>query len=116
MHNNFKGFSALVLASALYGTVGIWIRLLHRAMTAYQQIAFRNTTGFLIVLCAILLVRKKLFLTNVGKQYIILYCLSSSLSSVFFTLSVLLTKITVAVFALYIGMILVSLLLSSVVF
>src|SRR5690242_4719383 len=106
MYNNLKGFSALFLASILYGTFGIWIRLLHNIVTPYQQIAFRNTIGFLIALCIILLVRKKLFLTNIGKKYLVFYCISSSLSIVFFTLSVLRTKIIIAVFALYIGLIL----------
>src|SRR5690349_648535 len=96
MNNNLKGFSALLLAGAIYGTFGIWIRLLHREITSYQQITFRNATAFLFALCLIFLMKKNLFLKKFNRKYIIFYCISSSLSIVFFTLSALMTKIAVA--------------------
>lgn len=115
--NKAKGFFALLICAVAFGTFGIYIRLLSRDFSNYQQIAFRNIVG-LIVASMIIILTKQSFssIKNVSPRYIILYGLSFPIAVVFFTLSILQTKIITTIFALYIGSLLTSLVIGILAF
>lgn len=49
----FKGFLFLLTAGAIFGTFGIFIRILGKELSSFQQIAFRNIiaslTAFILI-------------------------------------------------------------------
>jgi drug/metabolite transporter (DMT)-like permease len=114
---NLKGFLALLTTGMLLGSFGIWIRLLNHDITPYQQIAFRNIIGFLIAIIILLVITKtKISFNDVPKKYLFAYTFLFPLVVILYTLSLLMTKIAVTTFALYIGSISASSLIGMIFF
>lgn len=113
--NKLKGFSSLLLCGIIYGSFSIFIRLLSKDLTDYQQIALRNTFGFLFGLGIVVLLKQKIT-QKIFKLPLLLYGISFPLTVVFFTLAVLQTTIAIALFAMYVGSILASFLVGTFVF
>ena len=113
---NLRGFLSLLIASIVLGSFGIWIRFLSHDITSYQQIAFRNIIGFCIAVVILLVNRTKITFNKVPKTYLLAYTFSFPLTVVLYTLSLLITKIAVTTFALYIGSITASLFIGIIFF
>ena len=107
--NKTKGFLSLLSAGFLFGMFGIFVRLLNSEMTNFQQIFFRSVVGFVLASGIIILFKRKVSFKNISLINLLLFAISLPLTIVFYTLSILKTKIIVAVAALFLGSILFSL-------
>lgn len=114
--NRIKGFIALVGAALILGSFGIWIRFLDRELGVFQQIILRNAIalGFGVVL--IFALKKKFDIKNVSKKHLFLYTFAFPTSIVLFTLSILNTQVTTAIFGLYVASLVFSLVAGVLVF
>lgn len=99
--NKFKNFLALLFAGIAYGSFGIWIRLLSHDLSTYQQILARNVLGFLFSIGVVYLFKQKWDFKKVKIKYVILYAISFPIAQVFYTLSILSTKLEITTFAFY---------------
>lgn len=107
--NKTKGFLSLLLAGFLFGFFGILVRLLNSQLTNYQQILFRSVIGFILALLIIIFFKRKIFFKNISLINLLFFAVSLPLTIIFYTLSILKTKIILAVATLYLGSILFSL-------
>ena len=107
--NKTKGFLSLLSAGLIFGSFGILVRLLNGQLTNYQQILFRSTVGFILALAIIIFFKRKISFKNISLINLFLFAASLPLTIIFYTLSILKTKIILAVAALYLGSILFSL-------
>jgi drug/metabolite transporter (DMT)-like permease len=113
----FKGFIALLLAAIIFASFGIFIRILNQDLGSYQQIIFRNLFGFIISFLPIILLRQSFkSLNKIPKYHLIPYAIAFPLSVVFFTLSILNTKISTTLFSFYTGNLITSLMLGKILF
>ena len=111
MKKTTLGFLSLLASGMIFGSFGVLIRLLSAELDTYQQIAARNTTGFLLAIIIAVVLKSSWRLSQVGKKHVLLYVLSTQLVTIFFTLAILNTKIGVAIFAAYIGTVPTSILI-----
>lgn len=102
------GFLTLLLAAISFGSFGIWIRLLSREMSVYQQIVLRNSFAFIIAILIVFVARqfRNIDWSRVKKVNLLFYTFLVPLSVIAYNISILNTKIAVATFAFYIGTIL----------
>lgn len=113
--NKTKGFLSLLSAGFIFGIFGIFVRLLNSELTNYQQIFFRSIVGFIFASVIIILFKKKISFKNISLINLLLFAVSLPLTIIFYTLSILKTKIILAVATLYLGSILFSL-ISGIIF
>lgn len=112
-----KGFLALLACAVLFGIFGVFVRTLNHDFTAYQQIAFRNVIGAAIAASLVLFTRQSFAsIKKIPTKFVLAYMVSFPITVVLYTLAVLSTKIVTAIFALYMGGLLGSLLLGIVFF
>jgi drug/metabolite transporter (DMT)-like permease len=114
--NKKKGFLALLATGIIISTFGILIRLLNQDLTPYQQLFFRYTLGFILAFSVALCTKAKWQIHTMNKRDLILNCACSALSVLFFTLSILQTKVTVTISSLYIGSLTTSFLVGTFMF
>lgn len=114
--NKFKNFIALLFAGVAYGSFGVWIRFLSHDLATYQQIFIRNLLGFIFSVIVVLLLRQKWNLKRVNKLHVILYAVSFSISQVFYTFSMLDTKLEIATFAFFAASFVGSFVLGKIIF
>ncbi len=117
MNKKLIGFSSLFLTSIVFGSFGVWIRLLNQVLTIYQQIVFRNLIALVFAIGIIFLGKR--FVANfnqVKKVKLLFYSFSIPLSVIFYNIGILNTKISVVTFAFYIGTILFSWIFSFIFF
>lgn len=112
----YSGLASLLLAGLLFGSFGVWVRLLSTDLSSYQQIAFRNIVALVVALSIVFFKKIKLSFSGVPKQHLFLFGLSFPTAVVFFTTSVLKTSIMLSIFSFYFGSILVSLILGILIF
>lgn len=116
MKNSLVGFVALFISSILFGSYGLWIRILNVELTAYQQIAFRYALGALLLFVFLGLRREKIAVSKIIGWHLGIFSLTVPVSFIFFVSSMINTKISVATVGFYLGTIIVSFILGSVVF
>ncbi len=116
MNKSLLGLGSLLTAGLLFGSFGIWVRLLSTDLSSYQQIAFRNIIAIAIALGIIYFKKVKLSFTGVSPKYLILFGLSFPIAVIFYTFSMLKTSIMLGIFSFYLGSILFSLLLGVTIF
>lgn len=114
--NKTKGFFSLLLAGFIFGTFGILVRILNKELTNFQQILFRNLVSFLLAFAIIIFFKRTVRFKNVSFINLLLFTISLPLTIVFYTLSMLSTKIVIAVASLYLGSIIFSLLIGVLFF
>jgi drug/metabolite transporter (DMT)-like permease len=114
--NRKKGFLALFISGIIYGSFGIWIRILSIELTSFQQIAFRNFIGLVLALCITILLKQSWSLKKANKISLLLYTTLFPVAIIFFTFAMLGTKISTALFAFYASSLIVSLIVGKVVF
>lgn len=107
--NKIKGFFSLLGAGFIFGIFGILVRLLNSQLTNYQQIFFRSVVGFILALGIIIIFKRKISFKNISLINLFLFAVSLPLTIIFYTFSVLKTKIILAVATLFLGSILFSL-------
>lgn len=102
------GFTSLFISAVAFGSFGIWIRLLNKEMSIYQQIVLRNGFAFVIAILVVLLIKqhKNIEWKNVKKLNLVFYTLLVPLSVIAYNVSMINTKIVLATFAFYVGTIL----------
>lgn len=100
-----KGFFALLLTGLIFGIMAILVRLLNTQLTPYQQIFFRNLIGFLLAIIIVVIIKARLSWTKAQRKYLFLFGIPYPLTMVFYTLSILHTKIAITVSSFYIGLI-----------
>ena len=106
-----KNFLALFGAGIIFGTFGIWIRILSQELTTYQQIALRNLIGLIFAAFMVYLLKQKWSsLKKANKLSLLLYAVFFPISVIFYVLAMLKTKIAIAVFAFFASGFLFSLL------
>ena len=107
--NKTKGFLSLLSAGFLFGFFGILVRLLSDELTNYQQILFRSVVGFILASIIIVILKRKISFKNISLINLFFFAVSLPLTIIFYTLSILKTKIILAVATLFLGSILFSL-------
>lgn len=107
--NKTKGFLSLLSAGFFFGFFGVLVRLLDGQLSNYQQIFFRSVVGSFLALIIIVIFKRKISFKNISPVNLILFAVSLPLTIIFYTLSILKTKIILAVATLYLGSILFSL-------
>ncbi len=112
------GFSSLLLAAISFGSFGVWIRLLAKEMSVYQQIVLRNSFAFLFAFFVVFATKQfsKINWSVVKKINLLLYAFLIPLSVIAYNISMLNTKIVIATFSLYIGTILTGWVAGAVVY
>jgi drug/metabolite transporter (DMT)-like permease len=108
---NSKGFLALLTAAIIFGSFGIWIRLLSHDFTNYQQIVFRYVIALVIASLILYFRKTKISIKDIKNKYVLLFGFAFSLSVIFYTFSILSTKIMVTLFAFYAGELICSFLI-----
>lgn len=111
-----KGFLALLLSGIIFGSFGIWIRLLNQELTAYQQIFLRNLIGFLLAATIVIILKQKWSLRGVKPIYVFLYATLFPIAIIFFVFAMLNTRISTAIFAFYASSLLSSLIIGRIFF
>jgi len=102
------GFTSLFIAAVSFGSFGIWIRLLNKEISIYQQIVLRNGFAFIFAFLIVLLTRqyKNIEWKKMKKINLFFYTLLVPLSVIAFNVSIINTKIVLTTFSFYIGTIL----------
>ncbi len=103
-----KGFFALLGSGLILGSFGIFVRSLSHDLTGYQQIVFRNFFALAFALAIYFFIKNGATLRINQKKYVLLYGIFFPLSALFYTLSILQTKIALTILSLYIGSIIGS--------
>jgi len=116
MKQTTLGLLSLLSSGLIFGSFGVWVRLLSVDLSSYQQIAFRNIIALGIALLIIIVTKIKLNFKGVSPKYLILFGLSFPLGVICYTLSVLNTTIMLSIFSFYLGSILSSLVIGMLVF
>lgn len=116
MKKTYSGLISLLTAGVLFGSFGVWVRLLSSDLSSYQQIAFRNIVALIIAILIIFVAKIKLNFNGVSKKNLLLFGLSFPTAVVFYTASVLNTSIMLSIFSFYFGSIFASLLLGIIIF
>ncbi len=116
INDKSKGFWALLGAGAIFGSFGIWIKLLSSELSNFQQIAYRNFIALFIAVLIVWYFKIGISLGRVDKKHLIRFGISFPLSVIFFTYSFVVTKIVLGIFSFYVGSILFSLILGIYLF
>ena len=115
--NRKSGLLSLLLAGLLYGSFGVWIRFLNTEIPMFRQVLFRSVIALIVALVFLYFRTKFHFnLSQIPKSRLLLFSPCVPFAFIFYNLSVLNTKISVAIFSFYIGSLLFSYLISRVVF
>ncbi|HEX7017549.1 MAG TPA: DMT family transporter [Patescibacteria group bacterium] len=112
----YYGYLSLLLTAFIFATFGIYIRVLNQDLTTYQQIFFRGFLGFILALVFAAFLKKKPSLTQVSKSVLAGYIFFFPLSAIFFTFSILNTKIATTLFGFYVSSLVATLLLGKLYF
>ena len=116
MKNTTVGFLSLLGCAIIFGVFAIFIRLLSAELDPYQQIAARNTIGFVVAIIIVTVLKSSWSFNQVERKHVLLYALSYPLVIIFYTLAVTHTKIGVAIFATYTGSLPTAILIGILVF
>jgi drug/metabolite transporter (DMT)-like permease len=102
------GFSSLLLAALVYGSFGVWVKLLSAHMSIYQQVVLRNAFAFILAFLIILVMREwtQVSWHKIKKSSLIFFTFLVPIDVILYNVSILSTKIALATFAFYIGTIL----------
>lgn len=114
--NKVIGLLSLTLAALMLGSFGIWVRILNLDLTVYQQVFFRNSIALVVSLFLLVVVKRNINMKNINKKFLFIYSVAFPVSVIFFTVSVLLTKIALTLFSLYVGSIIASFLIGYIFF
>ena len=104
----FLGFSSLFLAAVVYGSFGVWVKLLSQHMSIYQQVVLRNAFAFVVAFLIILVMREwqQVSWHKIKKSSLLFFTFLVPIDVILYNVSILSTKIALATFAFYIGTIL----------
>lgn len=103
------GFSSLFITAAIFGSFGVWIRILSEELTTYQQIVFRNLFALLFTIIFIVFLKVNLkALRKVNKIKLVVFTTIVPLAVITYVFAMLSAKIMVVTFAFYAGTILTS--------
>jgi len=104
----FLGFSSLFLAAVVYGSFGVWVKLLSQHMSIYQQVVLRNAFAFVMAFLIILVMREwqQVSWHKIKKSSLLFFTFLVPIDVILYNISILSTKIALATFAFYIGTIL----------
>lgn len=105
MKTSLKGSFALLTASILFGSYGLWARIVSAELSVYQQTFLRYLAASLILLLIILIRKTKINIAALPKKQLLLYGAVIPTSFVLFNFAVLNAKLSVSVTGLYFGMI-----------
>lgn len=100
-----KGFFALLSTGVMFGVMSILVRILNTQLTSFQQVFLRNFIGFVLAGIIVFIIRAQLSWTKSQRKYLFLFGIPFPLTMVFYTLSILHTKIAITVSSFYIGLI-----------
>lgn len=117
MTSRGRGFLALLFTSMIFGTFGVWIRLLSTTFSEPGQVFARSF--FATIFIVLILFFKKVSPFNVVKRnrkYIVLFSIVFPLSLLCFTFSANLIKVSNSLFMLYVGSLISSALLGRFIF
>ncbi|HSX18569.1 MAG TPA: DMT family transporter [Candidatus Saccharimonadales bacterium] len=113
---NLKGFLALFATGIIFGSFSIYIRLLSSHVTAYQQIFLRNLVALVLILAIIFVLKKQFSFRGHSKLILLGFTFLFPIGVILFVLSVLQTQIITAVFGVYLGSVISSLIVGIVFF
>lgn len=116
--NRKLGFLSLLLTALLWGSTGVWIRILNSNLTVYQQLYLRNIAGVIICFCILFLghVFQTLHRKKLPVLELCILTLIVPIAIIFNAIAILRLKIGVATFMYYAGEILLSYLFGRIFF
>ncbi len=103
-----KGLAALLTTGMAFGFFGVLVRWLDESVPTWHQIGLRHAVGLAIVLLLLVWRQPALSQLRLAPKLLTAYAFAFPLSVACFTYAVILTKISVAVFALYAGSLLTA--------
>ena len=101
LSQKLRGFLALFLCAAIFGSFGIWVRLLGNSFTPFQQVFLRNIVATVFVLSFVLLTGRKLNYRGISPQMLFWYAIVFPLEVICFTISIQYIKVSTATFIFY---------------
>lgn len=103
--NKLLGFSALFFSALVFGSFGIWIRLLNQEMSIYQQVVLRNGFAFIFAILIVIFTRqlRGIDWSKVKKPNLFFYIMLVPLAVIAYNVAMLNTKMALATFAFYVG-------------
>jgi len=116
MKSSKKGAFALISYGLIYATTGIYIRAMKSMFTDYGQIFFRLFIALIVTTAVVLYKKYSLKIERNKIKYVILFALTWPLAMVFFTISILSTKVVNSIFSLYITTLLTTLTAGIIIF
>lgn len=112
------GFFCLLLTAMLFGSFGVWIKLLNQNIEINQQMVLRNFVAFAFSLLFIIVTKKyKLLKKGFWKNSKLLAnIILVSFSAILYNFAMIYTKIAVVTFVFYIGNLLTSWLIGTLIY
>jgi drug/metabolite transporter (DMT)-like permease len=107
--NKTKGFFSLLLAGLIFGSFGVFVRILSLELSTFQQIAARDVVASILAIAIAFFLKQKWSLHGVKKRYVLLFVIFFQFDVIFYVLAFLKTKMTVAIFSFYAGTLIFSL-------
>lgn len=110
------GYLALFITSILFGSYGLWIRLIGNELNAYQQIVIRYGLIALLIGIFVFIRHIKFPAKNIPSFNLVLYALSIPGSFILFNLAMLSGKLSVSVVGFYFGVIITGIIIGGLFF
>ena len=101
LSQKLRGFLALFLCAAIFGSFGIFVRLLGQSFTSLQQVFLRNLVATTFILSFVLVTRKKMQYHGVPIKTLFWYAIVFPLEVICFTIAIQYIKVSTATFIFY---------------
>lgn len=101
MTNHHKAFFSLLLAGLVYGTFGLFVRILSKSFGPFEQILYRCSVGALLGILLIIITRTKLEYSKVAWKDLVLYTCTFPFAVILFTVAVGYNKVSTLTFLFY---------------
>ena len=111
-----RGFVAILLSAIGYGSFGVWITIINEDLGSFQQIFFRYLLASLFVVAVLLFKKTAIKREVLFSKDTLLLGVVFPFGIIFYTLSILFTKIALATFSFYMAAFTASLIIGAFVF
>lgn len=101
MGSKVKGFLSLFLCAAIFGSFGIWVRILGNSFTPFQQVFLRNLVATVFVLSFVLVTGRKLNYRGISAKMLFWYAVVFPIEVICFTVAIQYIKVSTATFIFY---------------
>lgn len=102
MSQKLRAFLALLLCAAIYGSFGLFVKILSHVFTPAEQVFLRQIVSAIFALVILSITRPQMAsLRSIPKKNFLFYIIAFPFASIFFTLSISHLKVSTATFIFY---------------